>query len=312
MSFGGGGTAARIPDALLGALVMLVAAALLSTMHAMVRHLGAELHPFEIAFFRNLFATLAVLPLVARTGFAQLRSRAPGLQLARSVVGVMAMLSWFYGLSVVPLAEATALSFTAVIFGSIGAMLFLREPLRASRAMAVLVGFAGTLVILRPGAGAVDSGAFIVLFSSGCWAVALLFVKRLSAIDSTVCIVAWNSIALTVLSLPAAVAVWQTPTAEQLLLLAGIGALAVLGHLAMTKALGLADAGVVLPMDYSRLLWAAALGFLVFAEVPDLWTWVGGVLIVASTVCLSYRESRAGRLHVPKGPLPAPAATREP
>ena len=104
-----------------------------------------------MAFFRNVFGLVAIAPLIYRAGLGSLRSRQPKLQLARALIGIVAMLSWFYALSVIPIAEATALSFTAVIFGSIGAALFFGERMRARRWSAVVIGFLGALIILRPG-----------------------------------------------------------------------------------------------------------------------------------------------------------------
>ncbi len=274
---------------------MLAATAVLTCMHASVRHVSDGMHTFEITFFRNLFGLVAVLPLALRAGIGSLRSRQPGLQILRSAFGVVAMFTWFYGLSVVPIAQATALSFTAVIFGSIGAALVLGERMGPRRWSAVVAGFAGTLVILRPGVTDVDPAAFIVVLSSICWAGAMLTVKRLSITDSVVCIVTWNSVLLTVLSLPMALSVWVTPSLEQLLWLSLIGLLATLGHLAMTGAFKASDATVVFPVDYMRLLWAAVIGYLAFGEVPDIWSWVGGTIIFASTTYIAYREATLRR-----------------
>ena len=278
-----------------GPLLMLAATAVLTCMHASVRHVSDGMHTFEITFFRNLFGLVAILPLALRAGIGSLRSRQPGLQILRSAFGVVAMFTWFYGLSAVPIAQATALSFTAVIFGSIGAALVLGERMGPRRWSAVVAGFAGTLVILRPGVTDVDPAAFIVVLSSICWAGAMLTVKRLSITDSVVCIVTWNSVLLTVLSLPMALSVWVTPSLEQLLWLSLIGILATLGHLAMTGAFKASDAAVVFPVDYMRLLWAAVIGYLAFGEIPDVWTWVGGTIIFASTIYIAYREATLRR-----------------
>jgi drug/metabolite transporter (DMT)-like permease len=274
---------------------MLAAAAVLTCMHATVRHVSDGMHPFEITFFRNLFGLVAVLPLALRAGIGGLKSRQPGLLLVRSGFGLVAMFTWFYGLSVVPIAQATALSFSAVIFGSIGAALLLGERMRVRRWSAVIAGFVGTLVILRPGFADVDWGALIVVLSSICWAGAMLTVKRLSVTDSVVCIVTWNSVLLTVLSLPVAIPVWVTPSLDQLLWLSLIGLLATVGHLAMTGAFKASDAAVVFPVDYTRLLWATVIGYLAFGEIPDAWTWIGGTIIFTSTAYISYREATLRR-----------------
>ena len=278
-----------------GPLLMLAATAVLTLMHATVRHVSDGMHTFEITFFRNLFGLIAIMPLALRAGIGSLRSRQPGLQIVRSGFGVVAMFTWFYALSVVPIAQATALSFTAVIFGSIGAALLLGESMGPRRWSAVVAGFVGTLVILRPGITDVDPAAFIVVLSSVCWAGAMLTVKRLSVTDSVVCIVTWNSVLLTVLSLPVAISVWVTPNLEQLLWLFLIGILATLGHLAMTGAFKASDAAVVFPVDYMRLLWAAVIGYLAFGEIPDMWTWTGGTIIFASTTYIAYREATLRR-----------------
>ena len=273
-------------------LFMLLATLALTCMHALVRFLSAELHAFEITFFRNLFGLLVMAPLMFRAGLEELNSRQPRLQLLRGCFGILAMALWFYGLSIVPIGEATALSFTAAIFGSIAAALFLGESMRLRRWAAVVTGFVGALVILRPGFQSMQPGAWIVLASSLFWALALVTVKRLSGTDSIVCIVAWNSVLLTLLSLPLALPVWATPTITQLGWLLLIGLLATLGHLAMTNAFRLADATAVFPVDFSRLLWASLLGFLLFGEWPDAATWIGGAIIFASTTYITFRERR--------------------
>ena len=274
---------------------MLAATAVLTCMHATVRHVSDGMHPFEITFFRNLFALFAILPLALRGGVASLKSRQPKLQILRSLFGLVAMLTWFYGLSVVPIAQATALSFTSVIFGSIGAALVLGERMGLRRWSAVVAGFVGALVILRPGLDEVDPAALIVVLSSILWAAALLTVKRLATTDTVVCIVTWNSVLLTVLSLPIAMTVWVTPSLEQLAWLSLIGVLGTLGHLAMTSAFKVSDATVVFPVDYTRHLWASVIGYVAFAEIPDAWTWVGGTIIFASTTYIGYREATLRR-----------------
>lgn len=274
-----------------GMLLMLLAAMLLSTMHAIVRHLGSELHPFEISFFRNLFGLLAVLPMALRTGARGLVSRRPDLQLLRGLLGVIAMLGWFYALSVVPIADATALSFLAVIFASLGAVVFLQERMDVTRWLAILSGFVGALIILRPGFASLSIGLLLVIVSSFCWGSAMVVVKQLSKTDSVVSIVTWMAVMLTLLSLPPALWVWRAPTPAELGWLALIGVLGTGGHLAMTRALKISDTSSVVPLDYTRLIWAGFIGFVVFGETPDFWTVFGGCVIAASATYLILRES---------------------
>ncbi|MCB1807932.1 MAG: DMT family transporter [Candidatus Competibacteraceae bacterium] len=281
---------------------MLLSTALLSCMHGLVRYVSHTLHPFEIAFFRNLFGLAVVLPLVWRAGAAGFVTKRPGLQVLRGVIGMGAMLGWFYGLSVVPIAGATALSFTAAIFASLGAALFLGERMRLRRWSAVIIGFLGALIVLRPGMETISIGALAILFSSMCWGSNIVIVKRLSQTDNTVSIVVWMSMMLTVFSIFPALFVWQWPTMPELGWLLLLGTLGTGGHLAMVTALKLVDATQIMPLDFSRLIWTSVLGYLVFAEIPDIWTWVGGTVIFASAAFITYREAKLKRpgLAVPR------------
>lgn len=286
------------PIALRAALLMLSATLLLSSMHALVRYLGQQMHPFEIAFFRNLFGLLVILPLLIRYGRQSFATKQPGLQLLRGLSSIVAMLGWFYGLSLVPLAEATAISFSSAIFASLGAVLILGERMGVRRWSAVIVGFLGTLVLLRPGFTEVGPGVLLILLSSICWGTSIVIVKRLGRTDSALSIVTWMSIMLTVYSLPPALWVWQQPTAVQLGWLLLIGLLASAGHLAMVSALKLVDASSLTPLDYTRLIWTALIGYLAFGELPDVWTWIGGSLIFASVTYITLREARLRRAGV--------------
>jgi drug/metabolite transporter (DMT)-like permease len=273
-------------------MVMFGATMIMAVMHTLVRHLGQELPIWEVVFFRNLFGLLVVMPLVLREGVGKLISKKPLWHVGRSFIGIAAMWLWFYSLSVVPIAEATALSFTSVIFGSIAAAIFLGERMRLRRWSAVLVGFLGAMVILRPGFQDLSAGMVTVLVSSVFWALGVILIKHLSRWDSVVCIVALNQILLTGISAIPAYLVWVPLSLQQLGLLLCVGACATFGNIAMTTAFKWGEASAVFPVDFSRLLWAAMLGYFVFAEVPDVWTWSGGLIIFASTAYITFREAQ--------------------
>jgi len=270
---------------------MLGSGLLLSCMHGLVRIVAQDLHALEVTFFRNLFGLLAVLPVIARQGLSSLRTSRPGLVVLRTISGIIAMTTWFYSLTVLPLAEAVALSFLSVIFASIGASLVLKERMRLRRWTAIGLGFIGALLILRPGFREINLGTALVLVATITWGTNVVIVKILSRTDSLTSIVGIMAISFTVLSFPLALMVWETPTATQLLLLVGIGTLGTLGHFAMTKALALSEAGAVMPLDFTRLIWASLIGFWLFAEVPDVWTVVGGGLIICAATYVIWRES---------------------
>ncbi len=280
-------------DSTKGLLYMFMATIVLACMHGMVRYLGTDLHPFVIAFYRNLFGLIAILPLVFKAGLSGLQTRRPGVVLLRSISGVFAMLSWFYGLSKVPTAEATALSFTAAIFTAIVAYILLGEKMRLHRWIAILGGFVGVIVVLQPNTENYNPYMLLVLVSCVFWGLSVTLVKLLTRTDSTISIVAWMSILLTVMSLPPALLYWQWPDADQFILLGIMGVLATLGHLGMTQALSLADTTAVMSIDFMRLIWAALIGTLFFGDVFDIYTWIGATIIFSSGLYIVFRESLA-------------------
>jgi drug/metabolite transporter (DMT)-like permease len=272
-------------------LYMSFAAFAMVAMHALVRQISTELHPFETAFFRNVFGLAFVLPLIAREGLAQLRPRRPGLLLLRGVSDACAMLAFFTALSLAPLATVTALSFTAPLFATVLAVPILREVVGLRRALSVAAGFAGALIVIRPGAeGLVTAGAAMTLFSACFWGLALCLIKLLSRTETSVAITFYAAAALIPVTLVAALPVWQTPTTEQFGWLAVTGLLGTFAQLCLSQAMRLAEATVVMPIDFTRLLWSAVLGFVLFAEIPDVATFVGGTVIFSSVVYNAYRE----------------------
>lgn len=271
---------------------MLLSTVILSAMHGLVRHLSADLHPFVIAFYRNLFGFVAILPLLLRSGFGALRTDNPGLHVVRALVGVVAMLAWFYSLSRVPIANATALSFSTTLFATLTAWLFLGERLRVRRWLAIVVGFFGVVVVIRPDPGAFDAEALWVLLAAIAWGASITVVKQLTRTESSTTIVAWMGISLTLLSFFPAVTVWSWPDTRALFELGLIGVLATSGHLLMTQAIRGADVAVVTSVDFTRLIWTSIIGALFFAEILDRWTLFGATIIFAAGWYIVFRESR--------------------
>ncbi len=294
--------AARLSGPLGGALYMIGAGASFAIMIVIVRHVSAELHPFQIAFFRNLFGMAFMLPWIIRTGWEGLRTERFGLHLFRALIGLGAMLCFFSAISLIPVAEVTALTFTAPLFATVGAALVLGEKVRLRRWTATAVGFIGALVILRPGAAMVTPAALVALTSAAFMAVAILTVKTLSRTENPNAIVLYMGLLLTPLSFVAAVFVWTPPMLETWPWLVAMGLAATLGQLMMTRAFAAAEASAVLPFDFARLVFVAILGFLLFGERPDLWTWIGAAVIIAATGYIAHREARLGK----ETPPPAP------
>jgi drug/metabolite transporter (DMT)-like permease len=284
-----------VGGAVRGIVLMAVAALLFSSMHATIRHVSSGMHPFEVAFFRNVFALLFVLPWFLRLGFAPLRTQRFGMHLLRTAFNVVAMLCFFYALSITPLSEVTALNFTAPIFATLLAALILGEVVRARRWSAIAIGFLGTIVILRPGFAEVGLGEILALSSALTWAFALLAIKSLSRTETSLTIITYLSLLMLPLSLLPALFVWQWPSPEQLVWLALIGLLGAGGQYLMTESLSLADTSVVMPIDFTKLIWVSLIAYLAFGEVPDVFTWIGGIVIFGSTFYIALREQQIAR-----------------
>jgi len=284
--------ARTIPEPLHGPALMVAATVCFSAMHAGIRYLSADLHPFEIGFFRNMFGLLVVLPWIVRWGLKPLRTGRFRLHAVRALVNVVAMLLFFSGLARLPLAEVQALGFTAPLFATLLAVLILREKVRLRRWSALVVGFAGALIVVRPGIGAIDVGTFYVLGSALIWAGALIIIKSLARTESSVTITLYMSLLMTPLALIPAAFVWVWPSADQLALLVALGISGALGQMLMAQSFRVADASAVLPFDFLKMIWSALFGFLLFAEVPGLATWIGGGVIFGAGSYIAFRESR--------------------
>ncbi len=276
-----------------GVLWMLVSAAALAGLTGVVRHMSAGLPPFEIAFFRSFFGLLILAPWLMRSGLGVLRTKRLGLYTMRCALGAATMLMWFTAISMVPLADAVALGFTSPLFVILGAALFLGEVVRGRRLGATLCGFAGALIILRPGGGVLDLGAVLVLLSAVTLAGANLSVKELSRTEPVQAIVTYMVIFMVPLTYIPALLVWQTPTPAQLAELIGLAAVATVGNYAMTRAVAVADASAVMPYDYARLPFVALIGFFVFGETSDTATWIGAGVIAVASLYLAHHESKA-------------------
>ncbi len=285
-----------VPPALRGVGLMLFSVFAFACMHATIQFVARTgLHPFEIAFFRNFFGLLLLLPLLARNRFRELRTRRPGLHAARGFIQVGAMLSFFYAVSITPLATTAALSFTAPLFGVIAATLVFRERMTRDRIIALAIGIGGALVIIRPGFIPLELGVVLIVGSSAFWAAAMMIIKVLARTDSSAAIATYMVIYLTPLTGIAALFYWQWPSLDQLVLLGMIGAFGTLAHVAFNQAMKEADAAAILPLDFTKLIWNAVFGYILFTQVPGLWVWAGGtmIFIAATWVALSERKAKS-------------------
>ena len=227
----------------------------------------------------------------------------PGLHLARALAGSFAMMCGFYALTHLPLATATAITFSRPFFLIVLAVLFLGEPVRWRRWSATAVGFAGVIVMLRPGAGEFDPAMLVAIGQAFAASMVVVFLKRMPPGERHLTVLFYTAAYTTVFTLGPALWVWHEVTGPVLVMAILLGAIGVTSQAAIVRAYRIAEATAVAPFDYARLLFATLFGIVLFTEFPDIWTILGAGIIVASTVYIARREARLGA--PPKtGPAP--------
>ena len=294
---------ARVVDNRRAALWLLASASLFTFTGVLVKWLGQTLHPFEISFFRALVALLVILPIFARSGGLRvgIQTDIPLLQLFRGVVGSVAMFLGFYAIVALPLAEAQAISFSRNLFLVPLAAFILSEVVGLRRAVAAAIGFVGVIIMLRPGMGenslglVLSIGAMAALGHAFLVALATVLVNIASRHDGPLTLMFYtNTVSITLIAIPTYF-VWQTPSLVELFMLIAMGLLATISHNCFIRAFALGEASAIAPVDYSRLVFAALAGWLVFGSVPDFYTIIGAAIIVGSSFYIVRREAQLAK-----------------
>ncbi|MEP3276279.1 MAG: DMT family transporter [Stappiaceae bacterium] len=254
------------------------------------------LHPIQIVWSRQLGLLIGVVVLLAWRGFSVLHTQYPGLQIARGTLAAGSATIFVFAISYVPLADAVAISFVAPFIVTIIGALVLREHVGIHRWTAVTIGFLATLIVIRPGMGVIHPAATLVLLAATLFALRQILSRYLSASDRTATTVAYTAIMSSlILTLPLPF-VWQWPASNaEILILISLAITAAIAELLVIKALEVAQAVVVAPVQYTLLLWGTMYGYLVFADLPDFWTWIGALIIVATGIYTLHRERLASR-----------------
>lgn len=270
--------------------IMIVSVSLFTISHGLVRSIGAEIHPLEIAFATSLFSFVFYLPWLAKTRFRPMRTEHIKIHWIRAFFNVGGVCGWYFALTLVPLADAVALSLAGPLVVTLGAVFFLDEKARLRRWVAIGIGIAGALLIVRPGFQSISFGYWFVIFSLVSTAGSRLITKHLTRLESPASIGAWMALLQVPITLVLALNYWIWPNFAQLAVMIAIGLLVGGAHYTLTVAYNKADVGLLEPFNFVRLVLAAIIGYLFFAEQPDVWTWLGGAVIVASTTYMSHRE----------------------
>jgi len=281
-----------------GALWMLGSAVTFSVMTTLIKYLGDDYPAALQTFYRQAAGLVVLLPVILRHRGAAFATSKPAIMIFRSLAGTVGMILSFYAFQKMPLADANALSFTRTLWLVPLAAFVVREQVGPLRIGAAIAGFVGVLVMIRPGAGgefAVGLPALAMLASAFLFAFTVTGMKVLTRDHSLTVILVWSAVLGLILSIPGAILTWRIPGLKDFLLLCAMGAIATANQACYVKGMSLGDAAAMAPIDYTRLVFTAAAGFFLFAEVPSRWTWLGAGIVVASTLFITLREQQLAR-----------------
>jgi S-adenosylmethionine uptake transporter len=284
----------RRTDSLRGVALMALGMFLFSGVDTMGKFLTETVHPVQIVWFRQLGLLLGVVVLIGVQGRSVLVSSNPKLQIGRGVLAACSATLFIVGVSYVPLADAVAITFVAPFMVTVMAALILREPVGVRRWTAVLVGFMGTLIVIRPGMGVIHPAAVLLIVAASAFALRQVLSRILAGEDKTQTTVAYTAIvSWTLLTIPLPF-IWQNPSSGlEIVLLIAMAVVAAFAEILVIMALDAAQAVVVAPVQYSLLIWGTFYGFVVFGQLPDAWTWIGALVIVATGLYTLNRERLA-------------------
>ncbi|MEL6640986.1 MAG: DMT family transporter [Pseudomonadota bacterium] len=273
---------------------------------AVVKHLGSDIPAAQAAFLRYVLGLVFLIPMIKPILRARLTKRQVSLFAARGAVHTIAVILWFFAMARIPIADVTAMNYLVPIYVTIGAALFLKEPLPPRRLAAVIVAMIGALIILRPGFRTIDTGHIAMLGTALGFGIGYLIAKQMAGEVSAAVVVGMLSITVTIGLAPFAFAVWVPPTFAQLGWLFLVACFATAGHYTMTLAFASAPLTVTQPVTFLQLVWAVMLGAIVFGEAVDGWVILGGTIIMAAVSFITWREAVAKRaitpnVNAPKG-----------
>ena len=281
----------NMPRRSLSVLLMILSGVCFVAMHSAAKYLANEVHIFEIVFLRCALVVVILSPFLFKQGKKSLFTKQPKNQIYRIVTNSIAILLFFYGLSISPLSLATVLNFTAPIFTVIFAIIFLKEKLTTYRLISLVLGFIGVMCVLRPDLS-LNLGGLLVLLSSLVWASSLIFIKKLTKTDSAVTISLYAGVGMMPATFAAAYPYLEEINFVQFLFILFIAVSGTTAQTLLNSALKRGDLSFLLPLDFLRLIWSVLLGIALFGESTSVFLWLGGLFILSATTLIVTSERK--------------------
>lgn len=285
----------RLPPNVQGALWLVAGGFIFTSTSAMIRLLSSQIESVQTAFFRAVISVILLLPMMLAGRVRPWHSKRIAGHFWRTVMGTTSMVLGFYAVSLLPLADATAISFSQPLFSVLVAALIAGEKVRWRRWSATVVGFIGVLIMVRPGEGSLQFGALVALANAATVSLSILLVKRLSDSETPLMILTQFAIFSTLLLAPPAIWVWRWPDLWGWVLAVGVALSATVGQYFWVQAFKAGEMSAVAPFEYLRLPFAVFVGWLIWSETPVIWTYVGAAIVIASALYIAHREAELAR-----------------
>ena len=275
------------------AIILIIVSVLFGTlMLTFLKSAQEEVNVYTAGFFRFLLGLLIISPYIFKTKFEVFKTKHIKKHFIRSALNLPAMLLYFSTLVMLPIEKVTAISFIVPFIVTILAVFFLGEKIYIYRTLALILGFCGMLIILRPGLINISVGVYMALFSSFLWSVVIIITKKISKDDSSITILSYQSVFMSVFSFCIVLFFWETPSLITFVYLVFAALSGTILHLALNHAYKLVDVSMTQPYSFLSLVFASIIGYFVFSEIPDLFTWLGAVIIFIGVLIISYREMK--------------------
>ena len=281
----------NLSDTTVSIILMIISGFSFVVMHSAAKFLSDQMHIFEITFLRCALVAVVLAPMIFKEGKSSLITKQPKFQIYRIITNSIAMLCFFYGLTLTTLAEVTALNLTVPIFTTLLAFLFLNEKLKKHRLAALFIGFLGAIIVLRPDIS-INIGGVLILISALIWSVSLIFIKKLTETDSPVTISLYAGVGMIPATFVAAYPYLIMPNLYQFLIILFIAITGTIAQTLLNSAFKRGQLAILLPFDYLKLIWSVLIGYTIFVESTTISLWIGGTLIVGASSYIAWRERK--------------------
>ena len=281
----------NLSDTTVSIILMIISGFSFVVMHSAAKFLSDQIHIFEITFLRCALVAVVLAPMIFKEGKSSLITKQPKFQIYRIITNSIAMLCFFYGLTLTTLAEVTALNLTVPIFTTLLAFVFLKEKLKKHRLSALFIGFLGAIIVLRPDIS-INIGGVLILISALIWSVSLIFIKKLTETDSPVTISLYAGVGMVPATFVAAYPYLIMPNLYQFLIILFIAVTGTIAQTLLNSAFKRGQLAILLPFDYLKLIWSVLIGYTIFVESTTISLWIGGTLIVGASSYIAWRERK--------------------